>query len=306
MPGATSIAQLPGDARLSAFGITSVATVGQQVDNTSVGELWVSYHIRLSRPVLETTTSAVAFSQHLSYASTTGGSLGSVSNNYTGSPFTMTSTAVTGTIDLVAPTGSPLIGSSFLVTMLSSTTSNGAFASTPAPAAIGGTTFPLMNRVLSGTAVAVNQGSHSDTVINTLNSYPYVTVMHINAAGDGIRLVVPYNSAAASYGEIFVAPLNPSLTGMRQTRVRRVTENSNDGLELELVKRQLSQLKTQLLEERIERIEADSKDEVADDDEPCEIEAGQTFGSADERTDVMCKFLVELLGPLDRDWETES
>lgn len=52
----------PGDPRLSVLGNFTLATVGQQTDTDSVGELWVSYHIRLSRPILENKNNP-AFSQ---------------------------------------------------------------------------------------------------------------------------------------------------------------------------------------------------------------------------------------------------
>jgi len=54
VPGITSYTQASGDARLSVQGNFTIATEGQQVDNTTIGELWVTYHVRLSRPILET------------------------------------------------------------------------------------------------------------------------------------------------------------------------------------------------------------------------------------------------------------
>lgn len=63
-PGVTAIASVPGDARMSVMGNFTIATEGQQLDNTKIGELWVSYHVRLSRPVLEG-PSTVAFAEHV-------------------------------------------------------------------------------------------------------------------------------------------------------------------------------------------------------------------------------------------------
>lgn len=53
VPGITSADQAPGDQRLSVLGNFVIATEGQQTDNTDIGELWVTYHIRVSRPCLQ-------------------------------------------------------------------------------------------------------------------------------------------------------------------------------------------------------------------------------------------------------------
>jgi len=55
----THVSQLEGDARMYTPGITSIATVGMQSAST-VGELWVSYNVRLSRPMLESSAPAVS------------------------------------------------------------------------------------------------------------------------------------------------------------------------------------------------------------------------------------------------------
>lgn len=57
VPGITSFTQASGDARMSVLGNFTIATEGQQVDGTTIGELWCTYHLRLSRPVLELTRS---------------------------------------------------------------------------------------------------------------------------------------------------------------------------------------------------------------------------------------------------------
>lgn len=64
VPGITKFSDAPGDARLSVLGNFTIATEGQQVDNTTIGELWVTYHIKLSRPVLESTAGSSVYSVH--------------------------------------------------------------------------------------------------------------------------------------------------------------------------------------------------------------------------------------------------
>lgn len=65
VPGITNYSQASGDARFSVLGNTTVATVGQQADGVVMGELWCTYHVRLSRPILENSNSV--FSQNLEY-----------------------------------------------------------------------------------------------------------------------------------------------------------------------------------------------------------------------------------------------
>lgn len=53
VPGITTASSAPGDQRMSVHGNFTIATEGQPNAGNRIGELWISYHIRLSRPVLE-------------------------------------------------------------------------------------------------------------------------------------------------------------------------------------------------------------------------------------------------------------
>lgn len=63
VPGIVDYTDAKGDARLSVHGNFTIATEGQQTDDSTIGELWVTYHLRLSRPVLEA-SSATLYSAH--------------------------------------------------------------------------------------------------------------------------------------------------------------------------------------------------------------------------------------------------
>lgn len=65
LPGVSDKLDAPGDPRFSIHGVTTIATVGQQLDDTIIGELWISYHIRLSRPILEVPDSTPNYTQHI-------------------------------------------------------------------------------------------------------------------------------------------------------------------------------------------------------------------------------------------------
>lgn len=53
VPGITTSSMAAGDQRMSVLGNFCVATEGQQTAGEKIGEIWVSYHLRLSRPILE-------------------------------------------------------------------------------------------------------------------------------------------------------------------------------------------------------------------------------------------------------------
>jgi len=64
LPGVTSLTGVQGDARLDFLGATTIATVGQQAGGQSIGEIWVSYDVQLTRPVLENNLLTTGFTQH--------------------------------------------------------------------------------------------------------------------------------------------------------------------------------------------------------------------------------------------------
>jgi hypothetical protein len=65
-PGIANVAAVAGDARFSVPSVTTVGTVNMPTSTgTAIGELWCSYHVRCSRPVLEGITGT--FSQHIAF-----------------------------------------------------------------------------------------------------------------------------------------------------------------------------------------------------------------------------------------------
>jgi len=95
-PGVSVIAGIQGDARLDFMGSTTVASVGQPsaYNGQIIGELWVSYKVRLSRPILENNLVTTAFTQHVQGSLGTAAATLSIANNYVagGAPFTVTLT----------------------------------------------------------------------------------------------------------------------------------------------------------------------------------------------------------------------
>lgn len=69
VPGISNVSDAAGDARFSVHCCTTIATEGQQIDDTVIGELWVTSHYRFSRPILEDNISTMkVIRQKLSFA----------------------------------------------------------------------------------------------------------------------------------------------------------------------------------------------------------------------------------------------
>lgn len=66
-PGVTDITEVSGDARLDFWGKTTVATQGQQSPGDTIGELWITYDVVLSRPILESLTTNNVPSYHAAF-----------------------------------------------------------------------------------------------------------------------------------------------------------------------------------------------------------------------------------------------
>jgi len=66
-PGVTDISEVSGDARLDFWGKTTVATQGQQTPGDTIGELWITYDVVLSRPILESLTTNNVPSFHAAF-----------------------------------------------------------------------------------------------------------------------------------------------------------------------------------------------------------------------------------------------
>lgn len=224
VPGLTSVAQAPGDPRFSIHGVTTLATTGQQTAGTAIGELWISYHVRLSRPILESAVNPANFTQHIWGTSGTTGTSTIVQQSVVGSGFT---SALSGTgnsqfLTLTVPVNSPLIGGSFLVAITAATSTSAAWT---APAstlttfsAAPGTTTTLPSRAYSPATGNVNSVSlASSTTAQTAgtfsltNTYSGSCIASFAASGDGLRIYMPTSTAVASFWDVYIAPYNTSL-----------------------------------------------------------------------------------------------
>jgi len=118
VPGITNYTQASGDARFSVLGNTTIATIGQQADNVTMGELWVTYHVRLSRPILE--TAAQIFNQHIKTDLLMTGFLGTVTTFTTAGavPFGVSTTGTGTSLRLVIDNTNNQLQGRFRVTYM--------------------------------------------------------------------------------------------------------------------------------------------------------------------------------------------
>lgn len=202
VPGITKYSDAPGDARLSVLGNFTIATEGQQVDGTTIGELWVTYHIKLSRPVLESTTSTSVYSTHGWGSVSDTGNVSvagqKVSNNLPGLGLAQSGTGTAARFRF-DNTVSKVLGN-FLLVWTSRTPLNGVTPTYPInnnPTFGGGAT--LYNYTYTSTdpssVAAANIGNWAIT-IDGLRCMVYTTAFTFRAAGDWIEIPTLHGNAA--------------------------------------------------------------------------------------------------------------
>lgn len=194
VPGMTKYTDAPGDARLSVLGNFTIATEGQQVDGTTIGELWVTYHIKLSRPVLESTASTSVYSVHgwgnVSDTANVSVMGQKVSNNLPGFGLAQSGTGssarfrfdnavskVTGNFLLVWTTRTPLLNiGPFLPTNTNPTFGGGA------------TLYNYAYTELDPSSIAQSQTAPWQITSGNLKCMTYTTAFTFRAAGDWIEI----------------------------------------------------------------------------------------------------------------------
>ena len=221
VPSITKVSQAPGDPRFSIHGICSVATVGQQQDNTNIGELWISYHVRLSRPILESAAASAPFSQHIAgRVSPSGLAVDTVidSNRTVGDPFAISFSGNYGGMyaSITTSANSPNVGGTYMVSVRAITDTAVNFA---VPANInqyfwniGTTTFPNVatSASLVHDLVHLSSASSGPSTITPYNVFLINGMVTINAGLDGWNVYMPTLVGANVSFDIYITPFNMS------------------------------------------------------------------------------------------------
>lgn len=212
-PGVTDIVDLPGDPRFSMHGVTTVATIGQQIDGTSIGELWVSYHVRLSRPILETIPRTYAYGQHIGGVVTSGtggvfsqsinqGAYGKVVPTFAGTGSTLRCTLTCA--------DSRLIGMDILMTARATRAGASTFyASTSPPLSVvnGTSLLPIITTTagVPNTYADATRASQPDTTLGLFATDTTTCAFRFLSVNDGVSFVVPVSTSVQCGYDIYLS-----------------------------------------------------------------------------------------------------
>jgi hypothetical protein len=261
VPGILTSSQAPGDPRLSVLGNFSIATTGMQTTTDTIGELWISYHVRLSRPILEITQNVSLYTQRFKWNISATGVISAFSATSTGgSPDYAISDSVTGvstanmTLSYSNSTAQSFLGGTFLCVLRANTTGTATWAGPQPPA---GVTWIRGVGTLTGNDVnfSVIPGVDSwrfgasataatviDSAPSTIVTFAYTVV----SKESKVNFHIPYNTAAVTSVDMLLVPYNKSV-GL--TPAQR-THAANDEM------RKISEVEEHLAElnERFEKI----------------------------------------------------
>lgn len=237
-PGITVSTQAPGDPRFCVLGNFTIATSGQQASGQIIGELWVSYHIRLSRPILDSAaTGSSSYSTHVSLNVPTSGVPGTaVITSSDPSRFTIstqgtstTTSAFTLTLENAAYAGDYLV----VQRSVQSGTTAWSTPGSTGPSYLGtSSTLPSMFRSNATTPVADSYAAYA-AATNTASTWDgtnvcgiQVNIASFKALGDLVGYPIFAQGTNITGVDILITAWNPTvLTTSRRRRARGVYDS---------------------------------------------------------------------------------
>jgi hypothetical protein len=226
--GLTAISQYPDDPRFSLPGNFQIATVGMQTAGQTIGEVWLSYDVVLSKPQLVTSLSQGA-SQKTAISGYSAGTTGPLVGATSATPapiFTVVGSGNT-TGQILTLTQNSGYAGTWMVTLVIASVLNGGGAWTvplaPSGTLIGGATRPNLVFPLNANG-ARNLGV---AATNTAASSPYPaeeaifsTIISTSNPGDGISIPYVSQATTANVASLFITPFSPTiLSGRRRAQV---------------------------------------------------------------------------------------
>jgi hypothetical protein len=206
-----------GDERMSVLGNFTIATQGQQQDSVAIGELWVTYHVRLSRPILETVVSS-AFCQHIYGTSDESGVLTVLDSITTGGVGFGASISGTGaTASIVLDNTLNNLQGRFMASVLIGF--SGVTYTTPSPqnfVSSPGIIYPLI------CAPWNDGGSPWQSVSEPLDgetSASFQCLFQINELAQYISCPISFSSEEVISWDIIISPINIGLTRRRRGKL---------------------------------------------------------------------------------------
>jgi len=219
LPNVSSVTGAPGDARLSIPSITTVATQGQQTGGTVIGELWVTYQVRLSRPILESGTSYNT--QHITATTNAGNSVITIARNENTVGAGFTPSVVLGSGLNLINTGA-LSGQYVVLVLITSYTgaTGNIWTTSGYFNAIGTTSFPNVcggsGGLFDSQRVASYYGGAGSGNATGTSQFLQTVIMQVNTVTDGLLVAIPQNSNGSAIVDIFIVPYPTGLTTSRR------------------------------------------------------------------------------------------
>ena len=284
--GITDFTQAKGDARNEVMCNFTYATEGQQAADTVIGELWVTYHVRLSRPILESAAPSSTYTQHVYGVITTAGVATLVGNSYIGSAsFTPTIVGTGAGLRLKLASVSPLLlkGQYMIVvrcqTQGVSTTITLAAPTTPGWINEGGMTYPTHGYSVSGVA---NAGLEAWAIANSstasFSTSPHqltsAAIVETDDVGDATSVNLYYCSEFTMLFDCWILPFNASVS------VTETLQQKVERLERELQAQNAEKVKWL----QAQSVSSSSRDPAPDEDEPGAAAVSSAFAYSAKQT----------------------
>lgn len=270
-PG-NSVSAYPDDPRFSALGNFQIATSGMQAVST-IGELWVSYHIKLYKPQLESSSTGATARAHAGLTSAPGGEWTLNYVDYT-NPGAIKITKTGAQIQILATTIAG-VGQYLVVHGYRSSASGSALTSAgiavPYPQMIGSASLVPLSYDYLG--IKNNEGmdfrtaSAFETSVaggSAQNPTSTSVIVNIRNAGDGVYLPIFYDAGRTVYHDIYITPYTTNF--VEQAKI------SNEKLEIQQLKEEMrlireSQNKTDAEWTKLKEEFTESDDEDTEEDQ---------------------------------------
>jgi hypothetical protein len=226
-PQVTTIANTPGDARFSVLGNFNLATQGQQVAGTTIGELWVSYHVKLRKPILELALNQpTPYSLHNHGLINSGGLIinnGTISSGSSSFNITVTGSSTTCAVNVFC--NSALYTGTYLAVLrcCQATGVTWATPSVTAPTLIAGASSVLyatnnVTGVSDGSPCIGQQANNVFTYTPVPSAFSYA-IFTVNNIGDGISMPVVYQGVNVTYYDLYLTSYNLAIATPHKRKI---------------------------------------------------------------------------------------
>lgn len=263
----TTISQYPDDARFSALGNFQIATSGMQAVST-IGELWVSYHVRLHKPQLPIINGNTSYCEHVCVVQDSDGARSVQLNSNTDNGAFTVNLVTSGGFAATRHTCTSNNGVGvYILTWVEQTTDTTvALTGNIIPGFVGSSGCTILNQSYS-TGGVVNSGASKFSAFPALVSGLYknfyaqsnegiqMIIFSVDNIGAYFDITSSENTNAFTTTDIYLTPYSVSLTSLTKGKIT----------EFEKIQQQLDLLKLEnnkLLNKDVSMIEIQKQMEI--------------------------------------------